>query len=71
MKKNYFKITTVDGKEFLQPILNTLVGQPLNSMETMGAAIQIARSGFVLDPTSPQPEIVAPSQIVSVKIISQ
>lgn len=71
MKK--FIITLSDNKEYELSIGGDAqnIGKPLNHPEYIGAAVNIARSGFCIDTKAKEPVIIAPSQIVSVKIVNE
>lgn len=69
--KKLFLITLVDGNEY-----RIELGEPrdkiiraLNHPEHLGAAINIARSGFCVDPKATMPRIIAPAMIKTVDII--
>jgi hypothetical protein len=71
MKKKKLLITLINNDQHRIELggSSLSIGQPLNSPENLGAAVNVARSGFCIDPKAPEPEIVPPSQIKSVKLI--
>ena len=72
--RKYLEITTIDptAKTYLIELGGQHdIGRPLNHPEFIGAAVNVARSGFCIDPKAKEPVIIAPSQIKSVQIIQQ
>lgn len=73
MKKRYFKITLIDGKEHDLPFSKAFNGfvpdAPATTTSFLEACEEIASTGFMEPGSDARPKWIAPSQIKHVEVV--